>query len=197
MVAASLRCVRAFLGSGAREERARSFSPRSVRRFPPVAPAAAPLRWHAAADGEGGADGCDGGGGGAAAGNNGEASGGGGAPVFASAGPVMVEFGAGTGELSRRLAADAEARGGGGPLGGQLLVDRSGGAAWRQGQDRWVEREPRLASGARLRNCNLALGPRHRPTLLPALGQNLCPRGDSPGLGTGNVTTRLAAFPHA
>ena len=65
-----------------------------------------------------------------------------------------VEFGAGAGELSRQLAIDATSLATG-PLGGQVLLDRScgrGGAmqAVLDG-DRWEDKDSRLLSGRTLR----------------------------------------------
>ena len=66
-----------------------------------------------------------------------------------------VEFGAGAGELSRQLAADAVPLATG-PLAGQVLLDRSCGVGGAPqmcagGKDRWDERDARLLGGRALR----------------------------------------------
>ena len=80
-----------------------------------------------------------------------------------------VEFGAGAGELSRQLAADAS-RIASGPLGGQILLDRSCGRGGSMqatlAGDRWEEAEPRLLSG---RTTRLRVDIRH--VHLPGLAE--------------------------
>jgi tRNA:m4X modification enzyme len=66
-----------------------------------------------------------------------------------------VEFGAGSGSLSKRLASDALALGAR-PLSGQVMLDRScarGGAkrACVPGEDRWEEHDPRMLGSRTLR----------------------------------------------
>ena len=94
-----------------------------------------------------------------------------------------VEFGAGAGELSRRIAADAVTLPSG-PLEGQMLLDRSCGRGGQRcstvGEDRWEEGDPRLLSGRTLR---LRIDIRHlylpgveelRGAAVTAVGKHVC-----------------------
>ena len=95
-----------------------------------------------------------------------------------------VEFGAGTGALSKRLASDAASLACG-PLTGQVLLDRSCGRggtrqACPMGQDRWEERDSRVLAGRTLR---LRIDIRHlylpglaemRGVAMMAVGKHVC-----------------------